>query len=68
MSELFKIESEKKPLPAVAVVNGKWSYFGDPVSLLDEAEKGVVFQVICSAINAELDRKFISKKNKQRQL
>lgn len=53
MNEIFNIEP---PQPPVAIVLGKWSYYGTPVSQLPEHERQLVFAVIRDAVNFDQDR------------
>lgn len=55
MEKLLGIEEEPQPAP-VAVINGKWTYYKEPVSQLPEHEKQLVFAVILDAVNFHQDK------------
>jgi hypothetical protein len=55
MEKLLGIDEQRQPDP-VAIVNGKWTYYNEPVSQLPEHEKQLVFAVIRDAINFAQDK------------
>lgn len=54
MNELFNITEQTTPI--VGVVNGKWSFMGEPVAKLDLHEKNFVFNTILEAMNHDQDK------------
>jgi hypothetical protein len=55
MEKLLGIDEPKHVTP-VAIVNGKWTYYNEPVSQLPEHEKQLVFAVIRDAVNFDQDK------------
>lgn len=55
MEKLLGIDEQRQPAP-VAIVNGKWTYYNEPVSQLPEHEKQLVFAVIRDAVNFDQDK------------
>ena len=52
--EKLLFELNEEPIPIIGIVNGKWSYLGDPVSELNENDSTIVFNHIKS-ISRKMD-------------
>lgn len=56
MKEIFNIVEPTTPI--VGVVNGKWSFMGEPISKLDIHERNFVFNTILEAMNKDQDKTY----------
>jgi hypothetical protein len=53
---LKQLMNEEQPTPIVGVVNGKWSFMGEPIERLEQHERNFVFQTIANAMNVDQDK------------